>query len=229
MPAYAEEIEEAQQEGVVLRTLISPEAFVVHKGSVTGIQCREMKLGEFDRSGRRRPDAEEGGGFIEKADQIILAIGQKLDAPALLTPYPVELTSGGWIKIDPVCGATSEPWLFSGGDSASGPSSVVEAIGAGERAAVGIDEMLTGKKHAFWREYHEVQTDYNPEADPVPYPREQISSIPVERRQNNFDEVERPWNEATAVRQAKRCLRCDYGKGACPAETAERAESGVRL
>lgn len=225
MPAYAEEIEEAQQEGVVLRTLISPEAFVVKNGSVTGVQCREMKLGEFDRSGRRRPEADGGGTFIEAADQVILAVGQKLDTSALFEAGSVEMTSSGWIRADPVSGVASLPWLFTGGDAATGPSSVVEAIGAGERAAVGIDRMLTGSKHAFWREYHEVQTDYDPEADPVPFPRERILSIPLERRQSNFDEVERPWNEATAVRQAKRCLRCDYGKGACASETAEAAES----
>jgi NADH-quinone oxidoreductase subunit F len=161
---------------------------------------------------------------VLEADQIILAVGQKLDAAAILKPFPVALTSGGWIQTDPVSGATSEPWLFCGGDAVAGPSSVVEAIGAGERAAVGIDERLSGAKHAFWRGYHEVKTDYNPEADPVPYPRERILSIPLERRQNNFDEVERPWNEATAVRQAKRCLRCDYGKGACASEAAETAQ-----
>jgi NADH-quinone oxidoreductase subunit F len=70
-----------------------------------------------------------------------------------------------------------------------------------------------------------VQTSYNPDADPTPYPRERIPTIPLDRRQNNFDEVERPWNEATALRQAQRCLRCDYGKGNCPAadETVEKA------
>ena len=89
---------------------------------------------------------------------------------------------------------------------------MVEAIAAGERAAVGIDAMMTGEKHAFWRAYQEIKTDYNPDADPVPYPREKMHLMSVERRRNNFDEVEQSWNEAVAVRQAKRCLRCDYGK-----------------
>ena len=63
MPAYAEEIEEALQEGVVLRTLIHPEAFAVKNGRVTGVRCHPMKLGAFDRSGRRRPeDAAEAAG-----------------------------------------------------------------------------------------------------------------------------------------------------------------------
>jgi NADH-quinone oxidoreductase subunit F len=152
------------------------------------------------------------------ADQVILAVGQSLDAAALLKSVEVDLTSDSWIKADPVTGETSLPWLFSGGDAATGPASVVDAIGAGERAAVGIDAMFTGEKHAFWRGYHEVPTTFDPDADPVPYPRERIPTIALDRRQDNFDEVEQPWSEATALRQARRCLRCDYGKGDCAAE-----------
>ena len=85
----------------------------------------------------------------------------------------------------------------------SGPSSVVEAVAAGERAAVGIDQYLTGKNHAFWRETHEVDTFFDPDAEPVDAPREKLDLIPVERRRNNFDEVEQPWRESVAVCQAK--------------------------
>jgi len=94
----------------------------------------------------------------------------------------------------------------------SGPSSVVEAVAAGERAAVGIDRFLTGTDHAFWRDLQEVDTFFDPNASPVDAPREQLPLIPVERRRNNFDEVEQPWREAVAIRQAQRCLRCDYGR-----------------
>jgi NADH-quinone oxidoreductase subunit F len=111
-----------------------------------------------------------------------------------------------------VTGLTSVPGIFAGGDAASGPWSVVAAIGAGERAAVGIDQFLTGEDHAFWREEKVVDTDYDPDVDPVPYPREAVRSIAVEKRKHNFDEVELSWNENVAQRQAKRCLRCDYGK-----------------
>ena len=213
MPAYAEEIDEAQQEGDELRTLCSPEQFVVKEGKVTGVVCRRMTLGEFDRSGRRKALAE-GDEALETipCDQVILAVGQKLDAQPLLGKLELPLAEGGWIQANSVTGQTALPWLFAGGDAVTGPSSVVEAIAAGERAAVGIDALLTGAEHAFWRAYPEVQTDYNPEADPVPYPREDLNLIALERRKNNFDEVEQPWNEATARRQARRCLRCDYGK-----------------
>ncbi len=212
MPAYAEEISEAQQEGVELRTLCAPERFLVESGKVTGVECRRMTLGGFDRTGRRKAQAEgEDAMEVLCCDQVILAVGQRLDAKALLGDLDVPL-AGGWIQADPVTGQTGVPWLYAGGDSVSGPSSVVEAIAAGERAAVGMDVLLTGACHDFWRAYADVQTNYNPDADPVPYPREELNLISLERRKNNFDEVEQAWNESTARRQAHRCLRCDFGK-----------------
>jgi NADH-quinone oxidoreductase subunit F len=82
----------------------------------------------------------------------------------------------------------------------------------GERAAIGISEYLSGKIGAFWRTEHVITTAFDPDADPVLYPREHMPMIAVERRKNNFDEVEAPWKEPAAIQQAKRCLRCDYGK-----------------
>ena len=88
-------------------------------------------------------------------------------------------------------------------------------MAAGERAAVGIDLYLTGANHAFWRETQRGRYAFDPDAEPSDAPREKLDLIPVERRRNNFDEVEQPWREAVAVRQAGRCLRCDYGKRVC--------------
>jgi NADH-quinone oxidoreductase subunit F len=220
MPAYAEEIDEALQEGVILRTLVHPESFVVEDGYVTGLRLRAMHLGEFDRSGRRRPEGGDDACEILPADQVIVAIGQALDKKALTGGVEVERNERGWIKADPRSGATSVPWLFAGGDAVTGPSSVVEAIAAGERAAVAIDAMLTGEPHAFWRGYQDAGASFDPNADPVPYARERLPTIALEKRRQNFNEVEQPWNESTALRQAKRCLRCDYGKQPCGCEHA---------
>jgi NADH-quinone oxidoreductase subunit F len=211
MPAYKEEIEEALHEGVRLQLLTAPVAVVAERGKVTGIRCRPMRLGQFDRSGRRRP--EEGGeAFVIPADQVLVAIGQRLDPQRFCDEIDLEARDGGFLVADPVTGQTSHKWIFTGGDAASGPSSVVEAVAAGERAAVGIDRYLTGREHAFWRETREVDTFFDPDAEPVDTPRERLALIPVERRRYNFDEVEQPWREAVAVRQAQRCLRCDYGR-----------------
>jgi NADH-quinone oxidoreductase subunit F len=222
MPAYSEEIEEALHEGVKLLILTQPEEVLRDEsGAITSVRCRPLSLGEFDRSGRRKPRPGEGALFDLPADQVIVAIGQRLDLTGFAgngqtSPDPLaaalEQNESSFIAADPVTGQTSVPWIFAGGDAVSGPSSVVEAIAAGERAAYGIDLMLTGEDHAFWREEKVVDTAFDPDADPVPYPRELMSTMPVERRRHNFDEVELPWCEAVALRQARRCLRCDYGK-----------------
>ncbi|MHB9062472.1 MAG: NADH-ubiquinone oxidoreductase-F iron-sulfur binding region domain-containing protein [Pirellulaceae bacterium] len=211
MPAYKEEIEEALHEGVKLQLLTAPEAVVAENGAVVGVRCKPMRLGQFDRSGRRRP--EEGGeAFVIPADQVLVAIGQQLDPQRICDEVPLDTRPGGFLIADAVSGQTSAKWIFAGGDAVSGPSSVVEAVAAGERAAVGIDKFLTGKEHAFWRELQEVDTFFDPNVGPSLEAREQLPLIPVERRCNNFDEVEQPWREALAVRQAQRCLRCDYGR-----------------
>ncbi|MFW5689212.1 MAG: FAD-dependent oxidoreductase, partial [Spirochaetota bacterium] len=213
MPAYAEEIEEALHEGVELRPLVQPiEVVANERGETEGLRCETMTLGSFDRSGRRRPTRGKDGPFVLPADQIIVAIGQRLDAGPIAGLAGLELNEHGFIATDLTTGQTSVPWIFAGGDSVSGPSSVVDAIAAGERAAVGINLLLTGRVDAFWREESEVETSYDPDAEPAPYPREAYRTIAVERRRQNFDEVEQPWCEAVTMRQAQRCLRCDYGK-----------------
>jgi len=223
MPAYAEEIEEALLEGVKLETLTNPvEVVTDSRGAVAGVKCAPMCLGEFDRSGRRRPTASDEDTFVLEADQVIVAIGQTLDAPAIADGLPVTLTDDGFIATDALSGQTSLPWLYAAGDAATGPASVVMAIAGGERAAVAIDRMLTGSSHAFWRVERTLDTSFDPDADPVPYPREKVRTIDPARRRHNFDEVEMPWYESVALRQAQRCLRCDYGKApVTPVETED--------
>ncbi|MGC9449980.1 MAG: FAD-dependent oxidoreductase [Oceanipulchritudo sp.] len=211
MPAYAEEIEQALQEGVRIHTLTNPVRILREGDFITGVECSKMQLGDFDRSGRRRP-LESTDHFILEADQVIFAIGQEFDFEGFLGEAGIETVNGKTIRTDKLTGATSVPWIFAGGDSSTGPLSVIEAIAGGERAAVGMDAYLTGETHAFWRKEHPNTTAYDPDADPVPYPREAVATLPVEKRRHNFDEVDLPWVESVAIRQARRCLRCDYGK-----------------
>jgi NADH-quinone oxidoreductase subunit F len=103
-------------------------------------------------------------------------------------------------------------WIFAGGDAVTGPSSVVDAIGAGEKAAVSIDRYLTGVNHAFWRREFEVDTAFDPDADPVDVPRAEVPLMTAAMRMSSFEEVELSWPADVAVAEAHRCLRCDYGK-----------------
>jgi NADH-quinone oxidoreductase subunit F len=210
MPAWAEEIDAAIEEKIELHTLTNPKEIISEEGRVKAIRCVRMKLGSFDDSGRRKP-VETDDELIFESDQIIIAAGQTLDAEAILDGTPIKLDGRAKIWSNPRTGQTSEPWIFTGGDAATGPSSVIEAVAGGERAAVGIDEYLTGDKHDFWRKEKYNDTFFDPEADPAKYPRVHMVMLASERRRHNFDEVEQVWPEGEAIRQSRRCLRCDYG------------------
>lgn len=222
MPAYDEEIEEAIHEGIKIDCLTQPvEIITSDENRVKGLRCMTMALGGFDSSGRRKPIAQSNETFLLETDHIIIAIGQRIDSHTLKShekPYPpaVELNSRGFILADPVTGVTSDSMIFAGGDCVDGPSSVVKAIASGEKAAVGIDLALTGEDHAFWRVEKEIETAFDPDQDPSTERRESVRTIAIERRRENFEEVELPWTEIVAQRQAKRCLRCDYGKHVKP-------------
>jgi NADH-quinone oxidoreductase subunit F len=210
MPAYAEEVEEAEKEGVKFEFLAAPQELEVKKGKLAAVRCRRMELGEFDSSGRRKPVSKGGGGFDLPADTLIAAIGQTLKAGELFDGVSLKLNERDFIAVNHATGQSSEPWIFAGGDAVSGPSSVIEAIAAGEKAAVGIDQFLTGEVHASWRKHSLADTFFDPDADPVETARAPLSLIPVSRRRGNFEEVESTWSRATALAESKRCLRCDY-------------------
>ena len=211
MPAYAEEIEEALQEGIKIYPLTNPQEIMIENDKIVGVRCNKMRLGEFDHSGRRRP-VNEAESFVIKADQVIMALGQDFDTSLIYSGTKLEMNAESSIIIEPLTGATSVDWIFAGGDCATeGSKTVIEAVAAGEKAAVGIDTFLSGKNNAFWREEKVVHTFFDPNAEPVTYQRSKMSLLPIERRKYNFNEVEQPWLEAEAVRQAQRCLRCDYG------------------
>jgi len=212
MPAWGEEIDAADEEGITIMPLVAPKEIVRDaSGKVTGVLCQQMALGDYDRSGRRRPVAGRNPDFVVECDQVIAAIGQSLDAKSLIGDLPVELQNG-WFKVDAKTGRTSVDWLYAGGDAVTGAASVVEAVGAGEKAAVAMDEQMSGANHAFWRRDVAVDTAFDPDADPVAYDRAGVASLDPSKRTCSFDEVELSWAAEVACAEAKRCLRCDFGK-----------------
>lgn len=229
MPAWAEEVDATADEGIELKTLVAPKEIVRGpQGEVRGVICTTMDLGPFDSSGRRKPVESHSPDFFIECDHIIAAIGQSLDMSGLVDGMELE-TERGWIKADRASGQTSVEWIFAGGDAASGPDSVVAAVGAGERAAAGIDEYLTGVNHAFWRREVAVDTYFDPDADPVDTPRAKIDCLDPSIRACSFSEVELPWDVETAIAEAKRCLRCDYGKIPVAAEATVETETLVEV
>ncbi|MCG8697414.1 MAG: FAD-dependent oxidoreductase, partial [Bacteroidales bacterium] len=211
MPAWVEEIEAATDEGINLRVLTNPKEIISEGGKVKAVKCATMLLGTFDASGRRRP-VESDETFVLETDQVIVATGQTLDCNTIMNGIELKLKDNTKIACNKQTGQTSVDWIFTGGDAANGPASVIEAVDGGERAAVGMDKFLTGEEHAFWREEIKVDTYFDPDADPEKYPRAHMKMIEAERRRHSFEEVEQVWAEGEAMRQAQRCLRCDYCK-----------------
>lgn len=144
MPARAEEIEHAEEEGIEMRFLASPIEFVGDdEGWVQAAICQQMELGEPDDSGRRRPIPIEGETFEIPCDTAIVAIGAKPHPLVPETTPDLDVSGRGYVAIDET-GATSREGVFAGGDIVTGSATVIEAMGAGRRAAESIHRYLTG-------------------------------------------------------------------------------------
>jgi dihydropyrimidine dehydrogenase (NAD+) subunit PreT len=139
LPAYAHEVAEAREEGVRFRFLAAPVRFLGRRW-LEGVECRLMRLGERDGSGRRRPEPVEGSEFTLLADTAVKAIGQRPRSELADWIPDLELEHGA-VKIDPETGRTTNPKFFAGGDAVNG-TSVVEAVRDAKRAAKAIDEWL---------------------------------------------------------------------------------------
>jgi dihydropyrimidine dehydrogenase (NAD+) subunit PreT len=140
MPAYPHEVEEAREEGVRFQWLATPVRFL-GDSRLEAVECRLMRLGEPDASGRRRPEPMAGTEFTIRADTAVKAIGQRPRAEIAEWVDGLELERGR-LKVDPKTGRTTNPKFFAGGDAVNGGDSVVEAVAAGKRAARAIDEWL---------------------------------------------------------------------------------------
>jgi glutamate synthase (NADPH/NADH) small chain len=150
LPARAEEVHHAEQEGIVFRLLCAPLEYLGDKrGMVCQVRCQEMELGEPDDSGRRRPIPKPGAEFVLDTDLVIVAIGS--GANPLLTQQTKGLTLNrrGYIAAD-ASGRTSRPGVWAGGDIVTGSATVILAMGAGKAAAKDIHNYLCGD--GTWRE-----------------------------------------------------------------------------
>jgi glutamate synthase (NADPH/NADH) small chain len=149
MPARAEEIHHAREEGIRFRLLTNPvEILGDENGWVRAVRCVEMDLGDPDESGRRKPYPKEGSEFEIPIDTIIIAIGQSPNPLVSSSTEGLSTTRWGGIIVDEATGATSLPGVFAGGDAVTGAATVILAMGAGKTAAKAIDAYIQGKKRA---------------------------------------------------------------------------------
>jgi glutamate synthase (NADPH/NADH) small chain len=144
MPAREEEIENAEEEGVIFDLLVNPvEILGDENGWVKGMKCIRMELGEPDESGRRRPVPIKGSEFIMDVDMVIMAIGTGANPLIPSTTPDMETNKWGYIVADPATCKTTKEGVFAGGDIIRGAATVILAVGDGKTAAREIHNYLT--------------------------------------------------------------------------------------
>lgn len=144
MPARVEEVERAEEEGVIFTLLTNPVQFIGdEKGRVKAVECLKMELGEPDASGRRSPIPVKGSEFTIAIDVAIIAIGNGPNPLIPKTTPGMNITKRGNIIADPETMKTSKIGVFAGGDIVTGAATVIQAMGAGRKAAKAIDEYLS--------------------------------------------------------------------------------------
>ncbi len=147
LPARAEEVHHAKEEGIDFRLLNNPiEVIGDENGWVKELRCIKMELGEPDESGRRRPVPIEGSEFNLPVDTVIIAIGTGANPIIGTTTLGMDTNKKGYIVANAETGATTKPGVFAGGDIVTGAATVILAMGAGKKAAKAIDEYLQEKR-----------------------------------------------------------------------------------
>ncbi len=232
MPAFEEEIYEAEREGLKVHFLRQPVEILASNGKVTGIRLRQTMLGEPDKSGRRRPEPVPGTEFDLEVDSIITAIGESAELDFL--PPEVQ-TERGRINVDEL-GLTSHPGVFAGGDAALSTHNVAVAIGSGKAAACAIDTWLkeekpndlkerimigqtgavsvarylkTGNAHSSNTDtkhvvaFKEINTNYFETVA-----RHKMRKLSMEERSSDFSEISLGFTQDAAVNEASRCFHC---------------------
>lgn len=246
MPASKDELEALEEEGIKIKFLANPTR-IMGSNRVEEIECVRMELGPPDETGRRRPVPVAGSEFVTDVDTVIPAIGQASDLK-FLEGSGVDTPKGRWISTSKD-GRTAVDGIFAGGDAATGAATVIEAIAAGKRAALSINEYLGGEKRADFKVESEIDfldeyetreklnlskhyfalKDFMEHKERVVMPE-----LLVEERITNFNEVELGYEEATAVEEANRCLSCRKCIGCgicaevCPRDAIEYSQAEER-
>jgi len=146
LPARAEEVHHAKEEGVQFKLLTNPVEYIGDaNGWVTGIKCVEMELGEPDESGRRRPVEKKGSEFVIDVDTVVVSVGTNSNPIIPMTTPGLDTNKWGYIVADEETGKTSREGVYAGGDIVTGSATVILAMGAGKKAAASIHEYLSKK------------------------------------------------------------------------------------
>jgi 2-oxoacid:acceptor oxidoreductase delta subunit (pyruvate/2-ketoisovalerate family) len=227
MPAFAEEIVEALEEGVKIRYLVNPIG-IKEKNGLKRLECLRMELGEKDESGRRKPEPVPNSNFFVEADSVIVAAGEEIETSFL--PKGIGKREG--IVLTQMDGRTAIEGIFAGGDVATTQRTVAYAIGSGKKAAMGIDCYLKGKnseeairqiligdgpslsilrylnpgerpRNSHIVDFEELNMDYF-----EPSKRQGEEKRPLRERKKGFGEVTSTLTEEVALMEGERCFSC---------------------
>ncbi len=212
MTATDEEVTEAENEGVRFRFMAVPTKILGEGGKVAQMLCSQLRPGEFDSSGRRRPVPVEGQEFTVDVDSVIVAVGQTTDLSFFTGEGEISTTRLGTLIVDEDTMETSKAGVFAGGDVVRGPATVIEAIADGIKAALAIDKFLGGNGKLVEVARKQARIDEIPfdlEAEIVEQRRVEALLLPPEERALGFREVEQGYNLNDVIEEAKRCLHCD--------------------
>lgn len=214
MPAYAEEITGAEQEGIDILYLTAPAGIQTSENrKITGFECIKTKLGPADASGRKRPVPIEGSEFVIACDTVIPAIGQKTGLSWADHEPDLAFTTAGTIQVDHLTFQTSIKDVFSAGDAVTGPATVVEAVAAGHRVVDAIHGYINGLDIDRPEEKQDKNISGDDTWKPVPKDIQKIDRVVSEhikagQRVDNFNEVDKSFSREKAEVEASRCIDC---------------------
>ena len=209
MPALPAEVEEAEKDDVKFYFLVAPKQIIGENGKVKAIECLRMKLGEPDESGRRRPISVPNSEHEYQVDTVIPALGQVSEPQCLPAQLTSKETRVSLISVDPLTLETKIPGVFAGGDITSGPASIIEAVGAGKKAATSINLYLTGQDFHSGRTENIEKTTWVKNYGQI-RKKERRFKLPPEKPRMSLEEavdfLEK--TERDAKFEACRCLGC---------------------
>lgn len=207
MPAEKIEIDEAEEEGVIYKFLNNPVEIIGENGEVKAVKLQVMELGEPDAGGRRSPVPVDGKFEILELDNVIMAIGQKINISGF---EALELTDRGNISADTKTFRTSIDGVFAVGDATNrGASIAIEAIGEAQKVSEVIDTYLNGEMIAYKKPYvSERVITAEDLADKQKVSRAKMPHRSPEERRKDFNEVNLGFDRETAEKEARRCLEC---------------------
>jgi heterodisulfide reductase subunit A-like polyferredoxin len=237
MPAWKVELQEAVEEGVKIEVLRNPVKFSGENGILKKAELIRMKLGEPDESGRKSPVEIKGSEYSEDVDFIIEAIG--LHPTTSIFKNELELARNGRIKVNPKTLQTSTPWIFAGGDSVTGSSTIIEAMGQGKKAASYIDKYLNNENPDEF-EFGDKLTAVDKKVilgreNIIHKPAMDDNLRPVAERIRDFTDIEYTFTEEQVKQSTERCLDCSNCREchqcitACPANAIDFSQKEEKI